>query len=111
MDAPDGRRSGTPAVRLNAADPFIVKTTRTALTPREVSSVTDEQRQVLRRVSEAGGNVHRNAITSRMLAVLLSARLLTPFGSDRVELTSLAVQVLAGGDPERDERPIGPLGS
>jgi hypothetical protein len=100
-----------PAVRLNSADPFLVSTTSTAPSSREVSSVTDEQHQVLRRVSEAGGNVHRNAIPPRMLAVLLSARLLAAYGPSRVELTSLAVQLLAGSDSDRPERPIGPLGS
>jgi hypothetical protein len=112
MDAPDGRRPGMPADRLNHADPFIVNTTRSALTSPDVSSITDEQRQALRRVSDAGGNVHRNAIAPRMIAVLLSARLLAPYGPDRVELTSVAVQFLAGGDPDRAERPLGPpLGS
>ncbi len=46
-----------------------------------------------------------------MLAVLLSARLLAAYGLDRVELTSQAVQLLAVGDPDQAERPIGPLGS
>jgi hypothetical protein len=111
MDAPPGRRPGAPAVRLNTADPFLVNTTSTTPTSRQVSSVTGKQRQVLRRVSEAGGNVHRNAIPPRMLAVLLSARLLAPYGPDRVELTSQAVQLLAVGDPDQAERHLGPLGS
>jgi hypothetical protein len=110
MDATDGRRP-MPAVRLNSADPFIVNTTSATPTSSDVFSVTDEQRGVLRRVSEAGGNVHRNAIPPRMLTVLVSARLLARYGPDRVELTSLAVQHLASGDPDRAERPIGPLGS
>ena len=111
MDAPSGRRPGTPAVRLNTADPFLVNTASTTPTSRQVSSVTGEQRGVLRRVGEAGGNVHRNAIPPKMLAVLLSARLLAAYGLDRVELTSQAVQLLAVGDPDQAERPIGPLGS
>jgi hypothetical protein len=111
MDAPPGRRPGTPAVRLNTADPFLVNTTSTTPTSRQVSSVTGEQRGMLRRVSEAGGNVHRNAIPPKMLAVLLAARLLAAYGPDRVELTSQAVQLLAAGDPDQAERLIGPLGS
>jgi hypothetical protein len=46
-----------------------------------------------------------------MLTVLVSTRLLARYGPDRVELTSLAVQHLASSDPDRAERPIGPLGS
>lgn len=104
MHASDQQQRGTPAVRVNTADPFTVGRAATAPAAYAVSPVTDEQHQVLQRVSEAGGNVHRNAIPARMLTVLVSERLLVPYGPGRVELTTLAVQVLADGDPDRPER-------
>ena len=110
MNAP-AVRSTTAAAPLNPADPFIVNTTRTAPSLRDGSSVTEEQRRMLLRVSEAGGNVHRNAIPPRILAVLLSARLLERYGADRVELTALAVQFLETSDAERTDLPDETSGS
>jgi hypothetical protein len=98
MDASDRQQRGMPAARVNTADPFTVGGAATAPAAWTLPPVTDEQHQVLRRVSEAGGNVHRNAILPGMLTVLVSADLLVPYGPDRVELTALAVQLLAGAD-------------
>ena len=103
MNASDQQQRGTPAVPVNTADPFTVGRTATPPEACAVPTVTDEQHQVLRRVSEAGGNVHRNAIPARLLTVLVSADLLVPYGPGRVELTILAVQLLADSDPDRTE--------
>lgn len=103
MDASKRDRGELPAVRINSADPFMVDAGDTAQSTPDVPTVTNEQRQVLRLVHDAGGNVHRNAIPRRMLGVLVASRLLMPFGSGRVELTALGAQLLADRDEHGPE--------
>lgn len=47
--------------------------------------------------------MHRTGNGQGMLAVLVSADLLVPYGPDRIELTAQAVQLLAGADADRPE--------
>ncbi len=103
MDASDRDRRELPAVRINSADPFMVDPGGTARSRPDVPTVTNEQRQVLHHVHDAGGNVHRNAIPRRMLGTLVASRLLMPFGSGRVELTTRGTQLLVDGDEHGPE--------
>jgi hypothetical protein len=103
VDASKRDRRELPAVRINSADPFMVDAGGTARSTPGVPTVTNEQRQVLRLVHDTGGNVHRNAIPRRMLGALVVSRLLMPFGSGRVELTTLGSQLLADGDEHGPE--------
>jgi hypothetical protein len=87
--------------RLNGADPFLVNSS--AANPPPTVAVTDQQLQVLWRISRAGGNVHRHAVPPSMLGILLSLRLLMPYGPERVELTNHAAELLVSAQYPEDD--------
>jgi len=93
-----------PLPPLNDADPFLVSSSTTIPPP----TATEEQLQVLWRISRASGNVHRHAVPPSILGILLSQRLLMPYGPERVELTNLALELLINAYQGEEKPATGP---
>jgi hypothetical protein len=84
-----GHRGGRQKMRLNPADPFMV---RGASVQAVVAS--PEQRQTLQRLRDAGRWLPRQELPPDVLASLLHDHMVALYG-DRVELTTLGALALA----------------